>query len=163
MEIKKNSFLWKIAYGFWNGDKETKTTNLCVFFWRVVAAFFIAIPIISIIGFLFAHGLSIKEDDGGVLTPYKKWFTIKRHRVYPITVLLILVVVLNIVRLGMYYGLKYLIYGIGALVGIVALACAILLIMNGFRKFRESEILQLVKSYIRAKKEKVCPTINFVD
>jgi MFS family permease len=161
MNIRKNSFLWKMAYGSWGElDREIKTTNLCKFFWRFVAAFFIVIPLIYIIGFFVAHG----PDTKGILRPYRKWPKIKGHHVYPITVFLIFVVALGIVRLGMYIGMYNLIFGTSIIVGIVVLMIVVLwFIASSFQTFRESDTFQLVRSYIRAKKDKVCPTITFID
>jgi hypothetical protein len=93
------------------------------------------------------------------------WRAVFTLLIYPITVLLILAVVLIIVQLGKLgmYHLKYLIYGAGISMGLVALAIVVWFIASGFRRFRESSAFQLIRGYIRAKKEKVCLTIIFVD
>lgn len=182
MEIKKNSFLWKIAYTWSNKEEaqEVKTTNLCRFFWRVMLGLVLATVVIILYyvillcEFLFgffvarypvAKGIHSQKGPFNIVK-YQKWPTVKGHRIYPIVVLLISAAAIGIVEVGIHYP-KDLMYGIGILIGLVALVVLVAIkgwfITSGFKRFRRSDAYRLTKEYLRARKEKVCPTIIFVD
>ena len=92
MDIRKDSFLYRVAY--FHKDEESPqpiVTNLCLFFWRFVFYF----PIVSgivlpayFVGLLFGRypdfeGLPFASH------PYNRWPKIRGYRILPIVVLLV--------------------------------------------------------------------------
>lgn len=106
MEIKRNSWMYKVAYGF--EAKKPKRTNLCSFFWKFVLMLlggwplaliamgvFFALGVVVVFitfisgffaGFFVGYRPSIYEGESRkkFWIPYKKWPKIKGYRILPI-------------------------------------------------------------------------------
>lgn len=215
MEIKKNTLMYKIAYG-WQSE-EPFQTNLCQFFWRLVFSLFVIWPpyltirafeflIIRGVGSIFAVLLfgyrPVNWEKARVqgyrpFEPISWWPAIcdDNYHVMPIMVLLILsglllalwligvIVVGETVSQGLL--LRYLgsfteapatLYNvifiplITGFITIVTVAIFILFIsvvwlgiLVSGEFIQKSEWGQIIRAYLRAKKDKVCPIIWFRD
>lgn len=182
MEINKNGLLYKIAYG-WSPSFSPSQTNLCRFFWRVVFSLLVVWPLYGIaillvflfinmfflIGFFFGCHPTTKEP----FAPYRKWPTIKGYRILP--VYLVLFAAIAYWHQALWNALVWtwtkpvtgvwdaatLNINIGfAVVGSVVL---IGLVSYGIYKFQDTDAAKLLKAYLKAKKEKMCPIVRFVD
>jgi|AntAceMinimDraft_10_1070366.scaffolds.fasta_scaffold89083_2 hypothetical protein len=121
MKIKKDSYLYKIAYGrIWNTnkkDKEINNSNLCSFFWRIVFSVLIIWPIMGVIIIVFGVILAIlycfatpiafffgankptifkKNDD--FFAPIENWPTFYGHRIIPIVPISIGVAIFGLIK-----------------------------------------------------------------
>ena len=177
MKIKKNGWIDKIAYGL--NAKCPEHTNLCKLFWRTLFMLFIGWPLTLVliavalfvayaIGFFMASkptiGMSMASEKAFV--PIEKWPKIMGHRIWPINVISLCAIVCVAWQyvpaaamavtgwLSVNVSMAMMIF-VGALL-IIALGYAI-------RKFFESELWELAKAYISAKKQKICPIVEFVD
>ncbi len=171
MEISKNSWMYKVAYGA--NDFKPNTGNLCKFFWKFVFMLFIVWPVVIfvglpimgllwLIGFFFAARPSIYESDNAtdLMQFYQNWPRVKGFRVLPIY--FVLLGSLAFVPWGKLLKLLQLISW-GKL-SIALIVCAVIaLIIVGAAVFLKSETYQLLKNYLAAKKAKVCPRIVFTD
>ncbi|MCH7758964.1 hypothetical protein IID20_01245 [Patescibacteria group bacterium] len=171
MEIKKDSFLWKVAYFNTPSHRQPQSTNLCRFFWRFVWMFFIGVPFaclalgifvgfVFIISFLFAlYPTLLKENSGKEFAPYKKWPRIKGYLLRPIYLLLPLVLYyLRSVFLALF---TLITTNIG--LSIMGICMIVIGLIFGFKLLSKTEAYQLTKSYLGAKKQGVCPIITFVN
>lgn len=185
MEIKKGSFVYKVAYGNTKKYKIPNQTNLCRLFWRFIGMFFVVWPILgllygilvtvlSVAGFLVAHRLTLFKGDShtdNLFIPIKHWPQMREHRVYPIVVLLIAGVAKSLI-------FWYQAIGYASWVALIAVAkffvsnivlsiigsiIAVMLAIFLVHSFLKTETGRLFKSYVAAKKQKVCPLINIVE
>lgn len=173
MKLKKTGLVARVAY--WDSVNCPETANVCMLFlrfvWGLLAITVLAVcgaviwVIASAVGFFFAYRFDFRTHE--MFAPYKHWPKIRRHNIQPWYVIL--------VGLGIYYfgttakvvvwiggkmasvATSPLTYGIvGAIVAIVALFFIV-------KKAIESEIGRLARAYFRAKKEKICPIVEFTD
>lgn len=158
MVLKRGGFLFNIAYGL--DKRKPCSDNLCRFLGKLIAmllfvwptylmlrAFlFVMFVIITIIGLLFTMRLPINENeekiaDGLLMVQFKRWPTIRGHRVWPISLLALIV-------------------GWWSLIKLILFAPMVLLVMIVVI-ISSSEIRRVVKGYLEARKEKICPMVNF--
>ncbi len=175
MEISKNSWMYKVAYGLNETRKQPDTGNLCRFFWKFMLMLFIVWPLVIIavglftgitylIGFFFAARPRIfKGDPSNPDAPmrfYQNWPRVKGFRVLPIY--FVLLGSLTFVPWGKLLKLLQLISW-GKLSIVLIVCAAVVLIIGGAATFLESETCQLLNNYLAAKKAKVCPRITFTN
>ncbi|OGY63857.1 MAG: hypothetical protein A3I24_00200 [Candidatus Harrisonbacteria bacterium RIFCSPLOWO2_02_FULL_41_13b] len=177
MEIRRDSFLYRVAYFYKNKESpQPIVTNLCLFFWRFILAFPVALVVFSaiyvvvtllyVVAFLFGRYL---EDGGGeiIFCSYRKWPKIGDYRILPIGVLSVLLAgfgifwlvtaIINFYReIGNFLLSNFVLLSAGI---IVFLALAIW----GIVKLKQTELGKMIAVYLVAKKQKVCPIIQFVD
>lgn len=177
MKLKKNSRIANIAYGL--GPKCPEHTNLCKLFWWTLFMLFMGWPVsllliavaLSVaysIGFFMASKptIGMKSESEKAFVPIEKWPKIMGHRVWPINVIGLCAVV--------YVAWQYVPTAAMAVTGWLSInvsmammifAGALLSIALGYaiRKFFESELWESAKAYISAKKQKICPIVEFVD
>ncbi|MCH7758965.1 hypothetical protein IID20_01250 [Patescibacteria group bacterium] len=176
MEIRKDSFVWKVAYGV--AGLPPRNPNLCRFFWRFVWMFFIGIPVTYFLGGLvmglmflislpFAARPGIFSGDiGNSFVSYRKWPEIKGYRIRPIYFLLPFV--LYYFRSVFFWLADVAVFIFSLMVTNIGLsiigACVVaFLLFYSFKLLRKTEAYQLTKSYLGAKKQGICPLITFID
>ena len=175
IKIKKDSFLYEVAYGLFTHPPQY--TNICRFCFRFVWMFLINWPIVIIfvsilfavlftIGFPFASRPGIGRGEINTdYFPYKKWPEIKGHRIFPIYFLLLF---------ALYYfrsafsGPWELLVGFFTLmitnIGLssIGTSLGIVLLIYGFKLLSRTEAYQLTQDYLKAKKQGICPMVKFV-
>lgn len=174
MEISKKSWIYRVAYWHLFEEHRPDDANLCRFFWRVVLSVFILSPIFlflaavaEIVVFLFAHRCNFDAKEGEILfKPFNHWPRIGNHKVYPITLAPLILVVLywkEIKTLLHYPIVMTTTYPIATLMVVVVwIGMWLAWLTYGFAK-RRPGIGQIIRAYIKAKKDRVCPMIKFVE
>lgn len=167
-EIRKDSFVYRVAYGI--DAYPPEKTSLCGMFWKFIFMLFawpllvIAATSIGIVFYAVGFLVAAKPNfsDGGI-DYYEKWPEIRGHRIWPITVLAI------ITALGLIYEIIFssaaktaVAFGASHPILIISGLAVIGVIITVFANQQLKEIMELAMSYLRAKKEKVCPMIKFV-
>lgn len=175
--IKEGSFLFKVAYGATSKNNIPNQVNLCRFFWRCVLMFFIVWPICwtfvgfailigSVIGILFGYRIDLRNHRATELfVPIKRWPTIMGKRWWPVAILEIL--------LGIYFFYWFLssvsnpvfMSALCQTVPFVTFAgviLAIILITVSVAWFGQSSVGKMIRAYIKAKKQKICPMIPII-
>ncbi len=172
MEVGKKSFLYKTAYGF--NYYEPTAKSLCVFFWKFVFMFFLGWPLITalrailfVVGFFFGcrpRFSNIDELYNNVAERYDKWPHIKGFRILPIYLVIALGIIILYVFSGPFRG-----FIVGTIIGVV-LSVVIIgvfsrknssFFVKEIKKLKENSAVRLCIEYVKAKKQKVCPIINF--
>ena len=179
MEIKRSGILFGIAYGA--SDEQPREISLCKLFWRipfglvdwvyVIATASVVFIVASMVWLFFAKRLPlfdgdykrVKADD--VFVNFEHWPTLRGHRIYPIWVILIALAIwqydytLNTIG---YYAVDVvaahwlgILMVLGIMVAFVFLICLLGVVS-------ETETYKLTKEYLKAKHEKVCPTIRVI-
>ncbi len=170
MTVKKDSWVYKVAC-LW--AKPPESTNLCRFFWRVVfscagfplvlAAAGAFICVLSPPLFFFARRIDFSDGPSPSI-PFKRWPAIRGHRIYPVYlfvpavvwVCLGLLVAAGRAVMDFFVFVEHL--GLTA----VLLTCLFIILFWTLRsKGKDSAFWSLIKEYARAKKQKVCPMIEF--
>lgn len=176
MELSKKGWLHKIAYGWYlDENKIPERTNLCRFFWRVLLSSLFVWPFVVIVGlvaFLFYFsiatpiGLSmgykptlLSSETAGLFTP-ASWRSVTK-------------------RVWQIFGVALLIGAFSWLVWSFSLNAfrffsrptkgrtttlfifAVIALVVAWHVWRRSEFFQLLKARVKAKKDKVCPIIEF--
>lgn len=172
MEINKSSWLCKLAYGIEETEEQPDKTTLCAFFWRCVYMFFIGWPwfvlmsiimilVAGVLGFFTAERPDYNNESGELTVPYKHWPTVEdrgeKVRIYPIWVLAEFVVVYLLTR-GI---INYPLYALSVVGGIIISALGIGGLTYALTWLCDSQVGSLIKAYLKAKKQKVCPIIRF--
>jgi hypothetical protein len=186
MTLRKNGFVIKTAYFFTYPDNVPPRFELPRIFWRFLGMFFLGIPV----GFLIAHTLlaisvllssvvgffigkricSAIPYPGEIVCPMKDFPLpeVAGTRVWPITVVTCLGLLWVLLKIpsGMRAVSEFLKENSNYLLLSVLAACLVILIIfafGGVRRFSKSEAWEMTKSFFKAKKERVCPTIEVVD
>jgi hypothetical protein len=179
MKLRKKGLLVKMAYAFKREDDIPKRTSLCKFFWRFIGhlvvvpifffIFFISLLVASFFGFFVAKRPTVFKN--GSMVHYEKWPSVCGHRIYPISILLGIFICYviresvlestSIIKESIYNNIHILKSPITLYV-IIGISIIIIGLIS-YRMFKKSETYRLIKAYIRAKKEKVCPIIEIID
>lgn len=174
MEISKKSWMYRVAYCDEAGKPEK--TNLCNFFWRTVFnlfvyyfmfpfAFILISPLFLVLFLVFLVVEFLVGYRPTLERGLTKWTldemvayklpTVQGRRILPIYLVLVFGVGWVIGKFVLYYP----IYS-----AIILLICVFLgLIGLVVYKLSKSEFVGLVKEYVLAKKQKICPIIHFTD
>lgn len=178
-EIKKNGLVCKVAFF---ADKHIPSEiDGCKLFWKFVFMIF-GIPLgflAATVMYVFLFGVSfpfaarptlLKEDSAESNAPfvrYERWPKIKGWRIWPIwPALFALMVYYKTTSLQVASGIINLtVFNSGfwffvAGVAIFIFGFEVFLVI---KKIPESEVSKLVKAFLKAKKEKVCPLLKIVD
>lgn len=185
MQVKKERFVFKTAYRFMSKDDRPNQVNICRLFWRFILHLFILIPgaygIFGIVvgslyvaGFLFCH----KPDFDVLADSYRrgrscwisceKWPTIGGHRIWPATVLAIIGISLHIAyKWQAYPGFlvavdSFLNRYLGRSCYLYLPLISTLIIWLIYRAIRKTEFWFILTAYLRAKKDKLCFTVDAV-
>lgn len=172
MEIKKGGFVCQLAYLFRENKEIPSQVNGCQLFTRfiffgVFAIFLLCVgAILFVIGLPFAARPSLCDDDNttAVWVHYQSWPRINGHRIYPLWPILTLWMLSNLsatqaVMIGVLHATIFsttfwlIIGSFVALIVVVMIRIAI----------KESETVDLVREFIKAKKQKVCPIVKIVE
>jgi hypothetical protein len=183
MKLKRNGWLIRFCY-LLEGEKAIpQQTSLCGLFWRFIGMLIVSIflgPVCgliliiltilaTVVGFLFA----CRPHIDNILVPIAKWPKISGHRIWPLSVIgppavLYVMVsgtvdylangqipsdfigILGVVSTGT---AGVVIFG---LIAIMAIDFARIL----YNKASEAESLQLIRAWLKAKHEKVCPFVE---
>lgn len=172
MQLNKNGFVYKVAYGMLTEISRPDRVNICGIFWRFIIMFFIGWPVnflmfaavwawIFIWSFLFkAAYVDLKGEDTYALIYFKKWPKIRGHRIAPIWILLAAAVIVYFEKLFSLWSLVITSSITHWILGIALLLVFIIYILLGVRK---TETAQIFKAYLQAKKDKLCPVIVCYD
>ncbi|HEX8974569.1 MAG TPA: hypothetical protein VF817_03730 [Patescibacteria group bacterium] len=187
MKIKKEGFVYKVAYGLSGGCP--RKTNLCKLFWRFLLMFFIGWPIVGIaycaihfifyiffpaigytLGFWIAHRPPVFKGDykGDSLIPYDKWPTIKGWRVYPIYGVAVAFILFNpkdtmMVGRSTIVGIaKHTVFS-GFFWSWVAGVAVFVILLCMTKAVKKSETYKMFVEFAKAKKQKICPTVEIVE
>jgi len=184
MEVRKTSFVYKVAYAWDESSQKPVKTNLCRLFWRFIFSIFIMWPlgqpflkliigIIWVLAFLFSKRPDWENGPPEDLFPdYKRWPRFRGHRVWPVTVILGAILVWlvfgSIKDLVAYlpWGdiLIYISWGYMLIYSLIVAGIVACLIFSFIcRRFSKSETWKFVKEYVLAKKKKVCPEVWFTE
>ena len=168
-EIEKRSLLYKFAYPLPNHDRQT---SLCAFIPRCVYSLFVIWPflILAMIMLLLSlavmafgaslFGRKIDIDGSSDFYPIEKWPKPFGIRAWPFLLILVFIAMTVIYSLQNYLlGLLFnKIFWIVLLVlGFIVTFVLLLAVLT------KSKIYMLFKEWIRAKKNKYCPVIYFVN
>ncbi len=160
VQIDKKGFVFKVAYGLNCYSPDSK--SLCLLFWKFVfmvflgwPAFILYVIVAALFLFLFAHRLGFfKGEHFDESYRFKNWPEIHGHRIWPV------IFVLPVLA---YYFPNY-VFAPVAIAAFVGFAVSISLgVLFGWFFSVNNEVGTLFVSYIKAKKEKVCPIVEFVD
>ena len=166
----KDGLLFKFNYAYTFRKPEEIISNRCRLFWRtfimsppiwcgvtlaLVFVYGISFPIF----FLFGVRPAVFEGDSTAYpyVPYKKWPTVRGHRVLPIVVIsvflsLYLLYLFSVVLLKTFSAIQ--IYFFAAVV--------IVLLIYGIVKLSRTEIGLLFREHLTEKTRNWCPTVRFV-
>lgn len=179
MEIKRDGILYGIAYGLC--EKKPMETSLCKLFWRIpfclvgwIFVIIVAIAfilLVSIMGFLVSKRFPVFTDDkkgdkrGEILVDFERWPTLRGYRIYPIVVAGIALAIwqydYTLNTIGYYAVDVVAVYWLGILLALgIMVAFVFLVVLLG--AVLETETYKLIKEYLKAKHEKVCPKVKFV-
>ena len=168
MVLKKGGYAWRLASIY---TAPPEKTNLCRLFWRIVfnvislpfvfLFYYSLLGVFSAVMFWFAHRVDTGKDTNELTKPFGKWPAIRGHRLYPVYFLLLALLVYAArfaVPVAQFVMASWLITGIVmAVVVLLALANRVG-ISEGLK-----ELGKITREYARAKKQKVCPLIEFVE
>ncbi|MBI5077170.1 hypothetical protein HZB94_02210 [Candidatus Falkowbacteria bacterium] len=177
MTISKNSALYKYTY-LWYRPPENNQTNLCQFFWRFILAISV-FPISAGILFALAIFFSIIFELIAVIfcgyyfpptvpfinpEDYRRisWLPkIKGYHILPIYP----IILSGCGFLCWQYPVALEVIGLIALMVLFILLGIAIIALFGrcFSFVKKSSAYQLTAAYIKAKKERVCPIITFID
>lgn len=176
INVSRKSFVYRVARGQVLEDKQK---SLCSFFWRCLLMLFIGWPLLGAL-WLFTAGIAVLfagiptsdvlEPDAPWERLFKKiapWPTFRGHRIWPITILLI----------GWLGHVLYLCPELAIALAGIAFVTAFFVLCEkalnrvaSWRKARkekvahhEPSVWRLILAWLKAKKQKVCPLIEFVD
>lgn len=89
------------------------------------------------------------------------------HRVWPIWIIPIWLVAVNIDAIASALQSEVLWSGVGTYLGYIGALAAFIILVSlatwGVLAASESEVVRIAKGYVRAKKEKVCPIVEITD
>src|SRR3989344_5672685 len=180
MKFNRDGFLFRVVYG-WKNKSDTPEkkhqTNICSLFWATVFAVLLAWPFIIITSIFWWVVRIVGAIPAMVLFGYKptgyswkshplsfvpiEWWpkvTIyeKKWHVMPIVLILVLVTFLigSFVVIVVVFVLRYVI------VSSVLVMILIIIIMKAPNP-KKTEVWRMVTSFVKAKKEKVCPIVTF--
>ena len=173
--MKKNGFVAGVVAITYDSGKCPSQISLCELFRRFCLGLFVIWPFIAITtgvalvtGFFFGYRPAWYSDDkdtccASTMAPYRHWPRIRGWRIQPWLICVILVIAhitpsfISFVRLlsntPEVWMLAY-IFGVGV---------GVLFFVVLWRVFSKTEMTQLFRQWLRAKKEKVCPVITFED
>ena len=176
MQLSKSHWLYKVAYTL--REYQPDQTSLCVFvralavsclvYWPLTflllaimtAGWVIVNPFCWLVGYYFP---AIWENECETL-PYRRWWTVGGHRVWPVWFVLAGLVV---VGARLVIGDWWLVCLTLAILGCWFTVGAALGMPIGWllykRPWRNSPAAQLAVAYLKAKKQRICPLIEFVD
>jgi hypothetical protein len=170
-EIRKDSSLYKVAYGYAPERTRPRITSLCPFFWRLVFSSLVVWPVIGIEYFLFLFvGFWIGKKPTIMLgwsdrdykwTSYKRWPSMMGFRILPLYAIGVPAWIWGCYSSGGVLTVTRLLL---LTFGIIVI-CGILILAYFFVKDKlgSSEAFGIIKAYFKARKEEVCPLIRFVD
>ena len=169
MELSKKDFVCRVAYLLKEDHKIPAQTSLCRLFWRFVLHLFIVAPVFFTIlglmwagGTLFAYRLACFDGDpnGSAFVPYRRWPKVGPYRIWPVWLLLVVLVwfftKVTLIACGI----------VAAFVGVVLLGAVIEKKIEDRKKMPPGERKKepsILREYIKAKKQKVCPIILIKD
>lgn len=166
MKLKKDGWIAVIAYC--GESRVPEKTSLCKLFWRFIGMLFIVIPI-GVIGILlgfvigFLIGYRPISDEGEILfEPYKRWPSIKKFRILPIYGIIIygIFVIWPLIQ-------PWLLFFVGAALLFSFLFTVVIGVLMALDWFKEnaddSEVYQMIKTFLKNKKQKICPEVWFVE
>lgn len=166
MQLKKDGWVFKIAYKWQEGSNEKAgkplSTNICRVFWLFMFSFFVFWPIIIPVtftlislfyfwGFWAAQKLNWERNGQQMYKPYDRWPTIHGHRIWPLNFLL-----LAGYSTWLYYHWPSCLVFTATFIILAIIICA------AWFFFSKSEISKLFKAYVISWKEKVCIRVDFV-
>jgi hypothetical protein len=186
MEFKRSGFVYQVAYGLRSPDNYPMQTNLCRLFWRFVLMLFpwvflvcfsVVFAIVSYsYGVFFASKPTIfdftedreKRASNAAFVPYKHWPTVAGKRIYPIWVIAAAYVIHALLTTDVADSVGHSVGNVVSLMAdyfpiVFSVIGLTIIVVYTIGTIRKSEWLTLVKGYIKAKKEKVCPIVRFVD
>lgn len=174
MEINSNGRSYKSVSQFCGWEKPPENMSLCKFFWMFVGVNFIAEPLIviaRIIAFVF---FGHRIDEHFRFIPIRRWPKVCGTHVMPIVVLLvaisvgtigyILYVLVSGTILMFHSGLSNPVTHDALFVYFfIALFAVVFGAHPAIRAISRAEAWQIFAAYLKARKEKFCPIITFVD
>lgn len=180
MEISKSGWVYKVAYS----GLAPASTNLCAFFWKFMVMLFLGWPLIGVFfviyylvitvgfvgGFFIAFRPAVFDEDDfktrNLMINYEKWPSVKGYRLLPIYFVVPALLTWFLPEIWAFLILPPTMFAVSA-IGLAIFSGVVLIWMaNGglLKKLsRSSETYQLVKDYLVARKQKVCPIVRFKD
>lgn len=187
MHLKKKGLVYNVAYGWKDDNKRPEKASLCRLFWAFLKGLFLAWPGVLLMMTIF-YGLTFtiggifgkrppifkgeeeKMGNEDVLVRYEHWPTIRGFRPLPIHLVIIYVayklittMVPGIIAAAGHKAValaKFSVSSSGLIFWEIVLGVSILLWLV-FR-FPKTEVGRMVVGYAKAKKEKICPEVEFV-
>ena len=164
MEIRRSGLLYKVAYGY---RKQPCSTNVCRLFWSVLGGMLVWPVLMCMVAILYFVSYFIGflggccpdfGSDTRVWRRYRWLPSIAGFFIRPIYI-----IVLGILLFGVIAEPEFL-YLLGALAGAMFVFMVVLRFCGyASRMFKKNEFLALVREYIRARREKICLTVDVVD
>jgi hypothetical protein len=176
VQISKDSFVYKVAYGYEKEYNRPASGSLCSLLGHFFLSLLILTPsnfllnlalgvVFGFFGLLSGYRLALKDDGpkNDIFVKIEKWPTIQGHRALPIVI---------IPALGFVTGLTWLLILVRS--DLLALlmnpffwfatsaVITLTLLTWGIRSFLRSESYSIFRAYLKAKKDKVCPLVTFV-
>jgi len=172
MQVSRRGLLYKIAYGYRGELNQPNQSNLCQFFRAVIGGVLLWVFVILLEAIVFTVITPIAFMAGYKPTRMGDWplskpmsFQPKIKKIWKVIGTILLFSIVGLFCLGILWLLGSWIFGsvIESLVGraIVISIFSILIAWTAWRLWRKTETYQVIKTYIRAKKDKVCPIIEF--
>lgn len=172
-ELKRKSWVFKIAYGVYRNIPTR--VGRCALFWRFVFMLLIGLPItlvvftilisvFSVVGFFYGYRPSLLKSDGkksDPLVPIRHWPTVGGHRVWPICIVLIGVILFFIPQLTKWAFLifQWTFQYIGLLGMFMGGVSILVLIYYFLCRFKTTDMWMLFQDYLSDRKKKLCPMI----
>lgn len=176
MQIRRSGILGQL---FLLSGNKTKEVNLCELPWRGLGGIFLLLLlgiIYLIAGTIYACWwvvlFMVAKRPDGIFNPssseeYSRWPTVKGFRVLPGVVIGFAYLAWIIAKIASNQALNKFEYSAMALVAAaVMLVCLSFIIdwtVNLYNNWKRTEVWKIVKLWVSAKKQKVCPKIEIVD
>ncbi len=183
MQLKRNGFVYKVAYDWSSND--TYETSVCTLFWRFLFGFFVVWPLglLLIFGLILPWGVlalaavpSFSGETDELYVPIKKWpLKIGGNNISLGMILLAAMVLwmLAIPPLSLMKGASvdtsvWMLYGavMGTILWMFLVGGGVVLLYKATKdrvERNDGGFTSLLLAYIRAKKQRVCPKVEFVD
>lgn len=170
-ELKRKSWVFKIAYGLSSEGRIPDQVSRCLLFWRTVFmllvgwpatmfATFVLMLVLFACGFFWGYRPAVFKSDkrSEPLIPIEHWPTIGGRRIWPIWIILAALAIFQLPPLiGLAIDLLLWHIGLFGMCTVVVLGLVAIFFFG--RWFSTTEVYCLFKDHLRDIKEKHCPII----
>lgn len=187
MQLKKKGLVFSVAYGWKEKERVPEKVSLCRLFWAFWKGLLIVWPgilllmgvvfgLVFTVGILFGRRPTIFEDDekkvgkSAVMMKYEYWPTIRGFRPLPIHLAIVYVVYVmgktelpNFISGTRHMAItlgRFIVSSSGLIFWEVMLGISILLWL--WFRFPKTEVGRVVVGFVKAKKDKICPQVEFI-